>query len=376
MKNYGRTSVQEFLGDFIVYRTLTPSDPRLPALAQIGPEVGVPEGVIPRKSETAYARVIVHLLRQTRALEAPGVPIERLIYVGDTRMNDSTAFTNICRAGDWPGLAFVGADRDEPARVDLVEQPEGALCLANRWAALADLDRLCHNRGLAIDDRTAVVVDLDKTAVGARGRNDQIIDRARVEAVHLTVGALLGDNLDSEGFQRAYDLLKQAEFHPFTADNQDYLTYICLILGSGLYALGPLVARVRAGQMASFQQFIAEVDERANQLPSSLRDIHREIYRYVRQGDPTPFKAFRYNEYRLTVDRMGCMDDSASAARILAAELVITQEVREAALRWQAQGALLFGLSDKPDEASIPTGELAAQGYRPIHQTETHSVGE
>ena len=376
MRNHGRASVYEFLGDSIVYRTLTPADPRLPRLAEMRAKVGVSEGVIPRKSEPAYARVIVHLLRQARALEAPGVAVECLIYVGDTRMNDSTAFANICQAGDWPGLAFIGSERDEPARVELVEQPEGALCLANRWAALADLDRFCHDRGLHVDERTAVVVDLDKTAMGARGRNDQIIDRVRVEAVHRTVGALLGDNLDSEGFQRAYDLLKQAEFHPFTADNQDYLTYICLILGSGLYTLEPLVTRVRLGQMTSFHQFISEVDERANQLPSSLRDIHQEIYDHVRQGDPTPFKAFRYNEYQLTVERMGCMDDGTPVAKILAEELVITQEVREAALRWRARGALLFGLSDKPDEASLPTGDLGAQGYRPVHQTETHAVGE
>ena len=31
-----------------------------------------------------------------------------------------------------------------------------------------------------------------------------------------------------------------------------------------------------------------------------------------------------------------------------------------AALAWRAQGVLLFALSDKPDEASIPTAELAA----------------
>jgi hypothetical protein len=73
---------------------------------------------------------------------------------------------------------------------------------------------------------------------------------------------------------------------------------------------------------------------------------------------------------------MGCLDDQASVEDLLSSEIVITQEVREAALRWQAAGALLFGLSDKPDEASIPTGDLAAQGFLPIHRVETHTVGE
>jgi hypothetical protein len=383
MKNHGRTSVCEFLGDFVVYRNLAPIDPRLPPLAEIQPRVGLSAGVIPRKSEPEYARVIVHLLRQARALDAPGSPVGRLVYVGDTRLNDGGAFANICRAGDWPGLAFIGADRDEPANVQLIPatpdavsgQRDAMIYLANRWVALADFDHFCREREFPLDEGTAVIVDLDKTALGARGRNDHVIDRARVEAVRRTVGELLGAEFDSKGFQAAYDLLNQPEFHPFTADNQDYLAYVCLILGSGLYPLEPLVASVRTGRLATFQQFITEVDNRAGELSPDLRAIHHSIYARVQQGDPTPFKAFRYTEYLATVERMGWLGDGATVDELLADEIVITQEVREVALAWRAQGVLLFGLSDKPDEASIPTDDLAAQGYQPIHRTPTHSVG-
>jgi len=380
MKIYGRTSVHEFLGDLVVYRNLVPLDPRLPSLAEIRPQVGLPEGLTPRKSQPEYARVMAHLLRQARALDAPGTPIEQLVYVGDTRMNDGAAFVNLCRAGDWPGLAFIGSERDDPAHVEIIEQEESALYLANRWAALADFDRFCRERGQgeqkALDERTAVIIDLDKTALGARGRNDHVIDRARVEAVRRTVGDLLGTGFDPAGFQAAYDCLNQPEFHPFTADNQDYLAYVCLILGSGLYALEPLVAEVRAGHLTTFGQFIAEVDDCAAGLPASLRRIHSEVYALVQQGDPTPFKAFRYNEYQTTVERMGWLEDEASVENLLEKEIVITQEVREVALDWRERGVLLFGLSDKPDEASIPTDDLAAQGYRPIHRVETHAVGK
>jgi hypothetical protein len=72
---------------------------------------------------------------------------------------------------------------------------------------------------------------------------------------------------------------------------------------------------------------------------------------------------------------MGKLDDDASAARLLEQEIVITQEVRHWVLRWRERGALLFGLSDKPDEASVPCDDLAARGYRAIHRTETHAVG-
>jgi hypothetical protein len=381
MKVYGRTSVHEFLGDFVVYRNLTPLDERLPELDDVRERAGVPKGVTPRKSQPAYARVIVELLRTARRIESPEAELRRLVYVGDTRMNDGTAFVNIARAGGWPGMAFIASEKDDPTPPEIVEQADDPGCprtlyLADHWAAIPDFEQLCRERDFAIDEQTAIIVDLDKTALGARGRNDHVINQARVEAVRRTVGELLGDAFNANAFERAYDALNQSEFHPFTADNQDYLAYICLILGSGLYHLKPLMERVRAGRMTSFEQFIAEVDEKRDGLPDSLREIHERIYRRVRAGDPTPFKAFRYQEYHATVERMGCLGDDASVGDLLANEIVITQEVREATLRWKRQGALLFGLSDKPDEASVPRDELVDEGYRSIHRVETHAVGE
>jgi hypothetical protein len=128
--------------------------------------------------------------------------------------------------------------------------------------------------------------------------------------------------------------------------------------------------------LASFHQFIVGVEERSDELPSALRAVHQGIYTNVQAGDPTPFKPFRRNEYLETVSRMGCLKDGAPVEQLLSEEIVITQEVRQMALDWRQRGALLFGLSDKPDEASLPTPELAAQGYLPIHRTETHVVGD
>jgi hypothetical protein len=382
MKSAGRTSVSEFLGDLVIYRNLAPVDRRLPPLAEIRQQAGLPGNAIPRKSAPEYGRVMAHMLKQARSLDIPNTSIERLAYVGDTRLNDVTAFANLCRAGGWSGRAFIGAEQDVPASTEIVEQDERTLYLANRWAALADFDRFCQAGGFPFDERTAVIVDLDKTAIGARGRNDHVIDRARVEAVRRTVGDLLGQGFDAAGFEEAYKCLNQPEYHPFTADNQDYLAYVCLILGSGLYALQTLVAEVRACRMGSFEQFITAVDGRAGDLPAELRRTHETVYALVCEGDPTPFKAFRANEYLATAERMGCMDDDAPAAELLEQEITITQEVREMALAWRERGALLFGLSDKPDEASMPPGDQVATGRGnrapidlPIHRMETHAVG-
>jgi hypothetical protein len=382
MKVFGRTALSEFLDDFVVYRNLVPMDTRISGVDGVRDAVGLPPGRLPRKSEVEYARVIVHLLRQARALDAPGTPLQRLVFVGDTHLNDGRAFANICQASGWSGLAFIGAETKDPAKVQIVNAPstEGVkaptLFLANRWSALADFDQYCAGQGFPIDPSAAVVVDIDKTALGARGRNAHVIDEARVAAVRDTVADVLGDVFNPVTFQAAYDELNQPEYHPFTADNQDYLAYICLIVGGGIYSLEHVVTDVKRDKLQTFTQFILLVDKQVGELPINLAAIHSEIYANVRAGDPTPFKPFRYNEYMTTVARLGHMGDDATTQDLLENEIVITQEVRAHALRWRARGALLFGLSDKPDEASVPSDALAAQGYQAIHRTESHAVGE
>ena len=375
MRTYGKSSVFEFLDDFILYRNLSPLHPCLSPIEAVCDELGLPSGAIPRKTAPDYARVVVHLLREARTLEAPSVPIARLVYVGDTLLSDGTAFSNLCRAGDWPGLAFIGNETKEPTHVELIEKGAGTLFLANRWSLLSRFDQFCRERGFRFDEGTAVVIDLDKTALGARGRNDHVIDRVRIEAVRRTIGDLLGDQFDQQGFERAYEQLNAPEFHPFTGDNQDHLAYLCLILGTGFVELESFLGELRSGRLVCFEEFIERVDGRSSRLPNCLGEIHQQIYRAAMEGDPTPFKAFRRAEYEETVSKMGALDDDALVSDLIAEEILITQEVREAALAWREEGALLFGLSDKPDEASLPTLELALQGYLPIHSVKTHAVG-
>ena len=376
MQVYGRSNISEFLGERIVYRNLIPMDDRLLSLIEIRKELGLSSSVIPRKSEKDYAKVIVQMLNQARAIELPVLKIERLILIGDTRLNDGRAFENICQAGDWPGIAFIGAETDGPLNIEIVQVTNNQrLFLANRWSALSEFDRYCNDEGFPIDEQTAIILDLDKTTLGARGRNAHVIDQARVQAVEDTVATLLGTDFDKSAFEHNYSTLNHTKFHPFTTDNQDYLAYICLILGSGLYDLESLVNEVNNGSMRTFNQFINQVDAQIDHFQSELVSIHEEIFAYVQAGDPTPFKAFRRNEYLRTVNQMGQMDDLLPANLYLEGEIVITQEVRSTGLVWRRCGALLFGLSDKPDEASIPSEELKKQGFLPLHQKNTHSVG-
>ncbi|MBT3391611.1 MAG: hypothetical protein HN413_14525 [Chloroflexi bacterium] len=378
MKAYGKAKVSDFLGDAIVYRNLQPLDARLPSLGDLHETVGLPAGVVPRKSTNDYARVVAQILRAGRALDAPQTPIRRVIFLGDTRLNDGTAFANICAAGGWPGLAFIAAEKPDQAPSFEMEQ-RGAnahVYIANRWAALPDFAAYCAAQNFPVDESTAVLVDLDKTTLGARGRNDCVIDQVRVDAAFQTVSVLLGDDFDAPAFEASYRELNKVEYHPFTTDNQDYLVYLCLILGSGIFSLEGLIDDIRSGRVASFERFLTEVSARATELSAALQGIHHDVQTRVAAGDPTPFKTFRRNEYRATAARMGQLGTESTVEQKLAEEIVITREVYTQALTWLNQGAFIFGLSDKPDEASLPEAEQASQGAQPIHRIETDVVGE
>lgn len=372
-KIFAKSSLHEIWGDLIVYRNLVPSDPRLPSIDALRQALSLKAAYLPRKSEPDYAVVVAEILRQARALELPGVSISRLVFIGDTQLLDGTAFTNLCAAGNWLGWVFIGRD---DLQSEKAVQIEGPFYKANRWSALPDFIDYIETKGFGFDENTAVVIDMDKTAVGARGRNDRVIDEARLEGVRLTVSDLLGDEFDEDIFRTIYDELNQPAYHSFTADNQDYLAYICLVLGAGLFDFEDLTGEIRRGSLASFSSFIEQVQDRRSELPTGgLVSIHEQVWTSFQAGDPTPFKTFRRNEYLTTADRYGG-EIGEPIGSVLAQRAVITQEVRWAAQTLRKSGTLVFGLSDKPDEASFPTPELAEKGMLPLHHLTTLCMGE
>jgi hypothetical protein len=68
--------------------------------------------------------------------------------------------------------------------------------------------------------------------------------------------------------------------------------------------------------------------------------------------------------------------DEATAEQVLQQEIVITAEIADICRLLASRGALVFGLSDKPDEASLPTPRAAERGYRAIHDTPMKVYGE
>ncbi len=376
MKIYGQSSISEFLGDNVVYRNLEPVNRAIPSFSALCGQLGLASRVVPRKTTPEYARVLVEMLNQARRMNTPAIRLKRVIYIGDTRLNDGEAFLNICRAGGWPGMGFIGADRNNPPQVDIEQHAQAALYLANRWQALTRFVNDLKTGGFPVDESTALLLDIDKTILGARGRNDRLIDRARIEAAQKLAAEILGSQFDTDAFQQTYDWLNQPEYHAFTTDNQDYLVYTCLIVNSHLLSLDDLLETIQIGKAGRFADLIAYVDGCASQLPPALKEVHTRFAERYQSGDPTPFKQFRQYEYLNTERLLRASATSDDVDHLLKETIVMTNEVYELAAAWKNQGVLLFGLSDKPDEASLPGEELKSKGHLPIHQIQTQIVGD
>ena len=358
-----RMRLSDLLGDRVAYRNLEPADRSIRGLSQIRAEIGLPDGLIPRKTSPAYAAAIVHFLEQAQETRGAGRPLRRLLFVGDTRMNDGKAAANLFQ--HLPLQGFIGADRlDEDPHTEI----EDILMISNRWTALRDFAAWASSRGIPIDESTALLIDMDKTMIGARGRNDGVIDAARVEAVRLVIEETLGESFDEVAFRAVYDKLNQPTYHSFTRDNQDYLAYISLMVVGGVCLAKQMWDDLQDGRLSTFEEFVALCYDRRRRMSGGLLEVHQEVAARLAVGDPTPFKRFRYREYVSTVSRMNLLLSDASREEVLEKEIVITGEFVELAQDMIARGVLTFGISDKPDEASIPTSDLADQGYRPLHQ--------
>jgi hypothetical protein len=72
---------------------------------------------------------------------------------------------------------------------------------------------------------------------------------------------------------------------------------------------------------------------------------------------------------------MDCLPDDTPQSDLLRGEILITGEVGRVAQRLSEMGVLTFGISDKPDEASLPPKTSTAEGKQPIHRVQMKVVG-
>jgi hypothetical protein len=376
LKNFGKAKLSDYFGDLVVYRNLEPLDRRIQGRKAASYKMEIPADVVPRKQDRDYAKAAVWIANQAaQKVRRGNTRLEELLFLGDTLYNDGQAYANMLDVAEWTGACFIG--NEKPNDPPSAEISANNVYSANRWAAISDWMKWVLSQGLHVDSRTLVIVDIDKTALGAKGRNDQVINVARLEGIFRTMTSVLGEGFDRVTFESHYNELNRSRYHFLTEDNQDYLAYICMALNAGLFDYDEILREIQNGSVENFEQFLRMVNARmmfGSVGGENLRQAHEAVSASVQNGDPTPFKRFRRQEFITTLERMGNMPDNAPVKELLAQEITLTNEVCEVTEWLTKRGCLLLCMSDKPDEASKPDRHTSPD-LPPVHQAPTHRVG-
>lgn len=370
MSDAPRATIADLLGGFIAYRNLRPIDLRLRGATDALPRS------IPRKGSHDHAIVVADILRGAHRLVhgTESASPSRLMYVGDSASSDVRAFGHLCRITQWEGRALIVSETAEPAtvRADVVDG--GTVLFANRWHALPRLVEQSRAAGYGDDRQTIVVIDIDKTLIGARGRNSIPLDRARFRAALDAARSVSGDAVDGTLLEINLREFDRPAWHPLTADNQDVVAYVALIATSGTFRVDELRSWQHVEQ-GGFPSLLADLGKRRHLMSPWIRDLHDAICDQVNRGSPTPFRAFRQSEYWATRNAISRRADVAGAAERLDSEIVLTEEVWSAARSWQSRGCVVFGLSDKPDEACFPPDSSPPDVALPLHRIPMPIIG-
>ncbi len=342
-----QATIADLTADRVFYRDLEPCDPQLPRLRDLARALGIPGDQPPRKREPAYAHAALAIAQAAQA-QRDGSALSALVVIGDTA-NDRLLAEFTRTHCNFPAYAFIGADR--PMAPEELAW-EGDTAIATRWALLHLWATELARRGIDWAT-TALLIDIDKTLLGPRGRSDGAIDDARAEGALAVAAEICGPDLPIAAFRRIYADLCHLDWHGFTLDNQDYVTATALLASTGTIDLEDLRMRVAAPEPFTFAELLADTAERT--LPA-LAPLHAELSRLVAIGDPTPFKAFRRAEFRATLERM------ADGRLTIGAELLALGHALA------ERGALIMAASDKPAESALPTPEQAAAGMLPLHR--------
>ncbi|GAC1357562.1 MAG: hypothetical protein NVSMB42_16630 [Herpetosiphon sp.] len=352
-------ALADLLGDYVTYRNLRLLDPMI---------TWQPPARLPRKVEPAYGQVVVDLLTAIQSVAHPGTPLTRILVIGDNRATDGVMFEHARCLLPASSHALIV---DETGAPQACSPEQAGISHADGWPMVDRWSRRLADQGVTIDCTTAVLLDVDKTLLGPRGRNSGVIDLTRGMAMASTIKALVGQAWNQARFDDALSAFNRPALHHFTGDNQDFVALLCLLVVAGGWDRAVLAAEIASGKTGGPAALIQRALQHHHLQP--IWPALSEMADRVAAGDPTPFKRFREYEYRLTVERMN-VGGELSAPDRLQTELCICGEVYSAAQHWQRAGALIVALSDKPDEAALPSPELAAAGYQPLHHVKTHIV--
>ncbi len=365
----GKTSIQSVLGENIFYRDLNPVSSQYLSFEDIRKRLGLKQKFPPRKTSRDYARII---FEQAKLGASTG--LQQILFFGDTPGNDGSVVQNLEALSGLPVFGFIGKEAVSEEGMLSSEPP---IFLGNRWELISEFLVRIQEFGFLWDRKTAVFFDMDKTLIGARGRNDHVIDDARMDGVKKLVQKTLKNKWQKDHFLLIYKTFNEPTYHFLTEDNQDYLAFVCLMILAGVWSFEELVEQLIQKKITSFQEFLSRTASRLQRRPMpAVTPYFEEVFLAAVKGDPTPFKSFRRMEYLATIERIDCVQ-SENPAEILRSEITLTQEIVDLAsfLRGKRFSPILC-ISDKPPESTFPSDDLKQQGYLPLHQMPMKIVGK
>jgi len=354
---YNVCSVRDIFGDNIVLRDLEPRNAKIRGLSKIFDKLEIPEGVVPRKNEPVYAAVVESFVHDLCEGQAKGI-----VYVGDTIFNDGSVIKNL-RTRGHEIVGFICNERKEASLGDFML---GDIILAENWSSIWKALREALRRGISIGPELVAIFDLDQTVYAAKGRHDEPLKRARLEAVHALLRDIVGEPwYDIVRVERLYREFDSDNYHALTRDNQDYVVFLALVGCLGFYDIEDIKKRL-ADPTASMLVLIEDTMVKVEQLKGHedvkrIQQLIKEIYFNARAGDQTPCKTFRQGEYCTTYKWMSG-DVQGDETLEVSQRIPVTLEIVDLIEFLRAKGVSIFALSDRPVEATEPSETLGLGG--------------
>ena len=336
-------SMWDVIGDNVFFRELNPQNPDLVPIDVVLYRLNLDH--VPRKKDPEYPQVISCYLNLLG-------DFDRVLFLGDTLLNDRTFAKNLIALGEYEVVAVITRQNEDEFEL----KEEDGILFSNRWSFIRELPDFLKKRGFEIDEKTAVILDIDKTFIGARGRNHQSIDLARAEAVYRLFKETRNE-LEFEEFMKIYNKLNSPEFYSLTSDNQDIVAFLTILAASNEIEF----------EMKDIESVAKYAVEKARN--ERIREFASEIYENLKARKATLFPTFRRMEFLTTIEFMDRFDD-APPERLLKEEILITGEIYDT---FNYTLATVIALTDKPEASSLPP---EGSSLPPVHKKTAKIWGE
>ncbi len=326
--------ISDLIGDNIFFRELRPQNPDLVPIDVVLYRLNLDK--VPRKKDPEYPHVISCYLNLLG-------DFDRILFLGDTMLNDRTFARGLINLGEYRVIALITSENEDVFQL----REEDGIIFSNRWSFVLELPDFLKKRDFFIDEKTAIILDIDKTLIGARGRNHTAIDLARATAVY-ELFRMTGSDKDFDELKKIYDRVNSPAYHHITHDNQDLVALFSIAIA--------------AGELHDPAGDYVDVVKKLSSSPNeATRRFAREVYENIMKKEATLFPSFRRMEYYTTIRFMDRFEDEP-LDRILAEEILITGEIYDT---FSDVLSTIIALTDKPEISSLPP---EGEDLPPVHR--------